>query len=264
MFQEKFMNFPEWDESESDKELIEEFYVQLPVLYPELKEDVEYNEGLLHVDMGDLQRLAERLCKDKKLEEAASCFTWVNSFFCRSKNELLNAINVSFLEYFEYCHGLSDEEFERIMPVELFRGYKEMMAYMEKMAKASNEDSKKIMKQKGPPYQIEFGNEGQLPPSYVRIIGEDRIILSGALDQMGLDNEILFAESGELEGNSELTELMLKLNEIGVVFSYDPKSMVSPSCFMGNLQAKGLLQKSYKEISWQSQKSWLLTTYELA
>ena len=258
------MNFPEWDKSASDKELIEEFYVQLPISYPELKADVENNEGLLHVDMGDLRCLAERLCKDKKLEEVASCFTWVNSFFCRSKNELLNAINVSFLEYFEYYHGLSDEEFERIMPVELFRGYKEMMAYMEEMAKDSNGHNKNIMKHKGPPYQIEFGNEGQLPPSYVRIIREDRIVLGGALDQLDLDNEISFAVSGKLECNTELTELMLKLNEIGVVFSYDPKSMVSPSWFMGNLQEKGLLQKPYKEISWQSQKSWLLTTYELA
>lgn len=72
-------------------------------------------------------------------KEASSCFSWINSLFCRSKNELLNAINLSFLEYFEYYHGLSDEEFESIMPKELFRGYKEMMAYMKSMAKNANE-----------------------------------------------------------------------------------------------------------------------------
>lgn len=135
------MRYPEWDESASDKELIEEFYEQLLIRYPELKEDVEYNEGLLHIDMGYLQRLAERLCKDRKLEEAENCFKWINSLFCRSKKELLNAINVSFLEYFEYYHGLSDKEFEIIMPAELFRGYREIMAYMDKMIKHANERS---------------------------------------------------------------------------------------------------------------------------
>ncbi|WP_432461017.1 DUF7674 family protein [Agarivorans sp. QJM3NY_25] len=99
------MSYPEWDESVSDKKIIEEFYEQLVIRYPQLKEDVEDNEGLLHIDMGYLQRLAEGLCKDRKLDEAKSCFNWVNSLFCRSKNELLNAINVSFLEYFEYYPG---------------------------------------------------------------------------------------------------------------------------------------------------------------
>ena len=136
------MNYPEWNESASDKELIEEFYEQLLIRYPELEEDIEYNEGLLHIDMGCLRRLAESLCKERKFKEAESCFSWVNSFFCRSKNELLNAINVSFLEYFEYYHSLSNEEFEKLLPVELFRGYKEMMEYMDKMAKDANERNK--------------------------------------------------------------------------------------------------------------------------
>ncbi len=136
------MNYPEWDESLSDKNLIEEFYRELLIQYPEMKEDVEYNEGLLHIDMGYLQSLAEKLCKERKLDEVRKCFNWVNSFFCRSKNELLNAINVSFLEYFEYHHGLTVNEFEELMPPELYRGYKEMMAYMEKMAKDANERSK--------------------------------------------------------------------------------------------------------------------------
>jgi hypothetical protein len=142
MFQERQVNYPEWDESLSDKNLIEEFYRELLIQYPEMKEDVEYNEGLLHIDMEYLQSLAEKFCKERKLDDVRKCFNWVNSFFCRSKNELLNAINVSFLEYFEYHHGLTDNEFEELMPPELYRGYKEMMTYMEKMAKDANERSR--------------------------------------------------------------------------------------------------------------------------
>ena len=133
------MNNPEFDESTSDKALIDEFYRDLLIRYPELKEDVEYNEGLLHIDMRDFQSLAENLCKDRKLDELRECFMWLNSIFCRSKNELLNAINVSFLEYFEFQKGLSEKEFKEIMPKELYHGYTEMMEYMDEMAKASNE-----------------------------------------------------------------------------------------------------------------------------
>ena len=63
------MNYPEWDESANDKILIEEFYSDILIRYPKLKESIEYNEGLLHVDMGDFQRFAEDLCKERKIDE---------------------------------------------------------------------------------------------------------------------------------------------------------------------------------------------------
>jgi len=120
------------------------------------------------------------------------------------------------------------------------------------------------MKRKGPPYEVEFGAEGQQPPAYVRIIQKDRIILGGAIEKLSLKVEIAFTPKGAVESNPELINLMLELNETGVVFGYDPRSMVSPSWFMSNLQDQGLLQSPYKEISWRNPKSWLLTTYEVA
>jgi len=132
------MEFPNWVEGESDGELIKEFYLELLQRYPELTEDIEYNEGLLHIDMGALQRLAEGYCQERKLEEAEKCFEWINGFFCRSCGDLLNAINVSFLEYFEYHKGLSEKEFLSLMPSTLKRGYVEMMAYMDNMVKDAN------------------------------------------------------------------------------------------------------------------------------
>jgi hypothetical protein len=120
------------------------------------------------------------------------------------------------------------------------------------------------MKRKGPPYEIKFGAEGQIPPAYVRTIREDRVVLGGAFEQLHLSSEISFTPKGRVENNSELIDLMLKLNARGVVFSYDPKSMISPSWFMARLQDQGVLLKPYKEIAWRNPKSWLLTTYELA
>lgn len=119
------------------------------------------------------------------------------------------------------------------------------------------------MKRKGPPYEIEFGIEGEKPPAYVCIIHNDRIVLAGAFEKLGLSDEIPFTSKGDVEKNPELIELMLNLNDIGVVFSYDPKSMISPSWFMANLQDQGLLLKPYKEILWCNPAIWRLTNYEL-
>ncbi len=47
MFQEGKLNYPEWDESVSDRVLISEFYDQLLKRYPEVREDIEFNEALI-------------------------------------------------------------------------------------------------------------------------------------------------------------------------------------------------------------------------
>lgn len=132
------MKYPKWDKTANDSDLIVEFYKELLIRYPELKDDIEYNEGLLHIDMGDFQQLVENLCKERNFNELRKCLLWVNSLFCRSKNEMLNAINVSFLEYFNYQEDLTEKEFKDIMPKELYRGYSEMMKYMENMANDIN------------------------------------------------------------------------------------------------------------------------------
>lgn len=129
------MNYPNWIEGANDKNLIEEFYRDLLRKYPQLREDVEDNEGLLHIDMMALRHLAESFCTARKIEEVRDCFEWVNSYFCRSKNDLLNAFNVSFLEYFKFHGGLSETEFKDLMPPELYRGYIDMMEHMKNMAK---------------------------------------------------------------------------------------------------------------------------------
>lgn len=128
------MEYPEWDESASDKELIEEFYHDVSIRYPELNEYIRDNQGLVHINMEAVRRLAENLCEEGNINDLRDCFAWINSLFCRSKHEMLNAISVSFLEYFDFQKGISEEEFEAIMPNELYRGYREMMQHMEKLA----------------------------------------------------------------------------------------------------------------------------------
>lgn len=134
------MEYPQWNEDASDEELIKEFYGILIDRYPhsEIPEEIEENGELIHVVMGAVQRFAEDLCTKRKIEEAKDCFELLNAYFCRSRKELLNAFNVSFLEYFEFHHGLTEKEFKEIMPETLFRGYTEITACMENLARQAN------------------------------------------------------------------------------------------------------------------------------
>lgn len=123
----------------AEKRLIDEFLRELLFLYPQLREDVEESEGLLHCQMSALQRFAEDLCEDRKMEAARECFEFVEKYFVQAKSDLLNAINVSFLEYFKFFPGLSEEEFKEVMPPTLYQGYVDMIIYMEDLARKAAE-----------------------------------------------------------------------------------------------------------------------------
>ncbi|MCO6511074.1 MAG: hypothetical protein J5I65_09800 [Aridibacter famidurans] len=130
---------PDFVISKVEKRLIEEFLREMLSLYPQLKEDVEENEGLLHCQMSALQRFAEDLCEKRKLEEARECFDFVDKYFVLARSDLLNAINVSFLEYFKFFPGLSEGEFKEVMPPTLYQGYVDMIIYMEDLARKAAE-----------------------------------------------------------------------------------------------------------------------------
>ncbi|MDF4720570.1 hypothetical protein [Vibrio harveyi] len=118
----------------------------------------------------------------------------------------------------------------------------------------------KMIKQ--PPYKVEFGQSGDVPPAHVVAIDKTSIKLSknsrdggkgGSTDELHLN--------GGLE-SEETKQIMLELNKQGFVFAYDDKAYISPSHFMKQLLLSGDLRTSFKEISWSSPKQWCLTEYE--
>ncbi|WP_231116643.1 hypothetical protein [Vibrio campbellii] len=118
----------------------------------------------------------------------------------------------------------------------------------------------KMIKQ--PPYKVEFGQSGELPPAHVVAIDKTSIKLSK--NSRGGDTDVRIDElylNGGLE-SEETTQIMLGLNKQGFVFAYDDKAYISPSHFMKQLLLSGDLRTSFKEISWSSPKQWCLTEYE--
>jgi len=122
------------------------------------------------------------------------------------------------------------------------------------------------MKRKGPPYTVVICKKGEIPPAYVAAIGDGEIFISGTVvgpSKHRHCRSIHFNTAGQLTKNRELINILIRLNDEGLAFSYDYKSGFSPSDFMKELQDIGELKKSFKEISWKSPDSWLLTTYEI-
>ncbi len=115
---------------------------------------------------------------------------------------------------------------------------------------------------KQPPYKVEFGQSGEVPPAHVVAIDNTSIKLSnssrdgdtsGRIDELDLNGGIQ---------SKETKQMMLELNKQGFVFAYDDKAYISPSHFMKQLLLSGDLRTSFKEISWSSPKQWCLTEYE--
>ncbi len=93
-----------------------------------------------------------------------------------------------------------------------------------------------------------------------------RVVLGGSekqLSSLGLSKEIGFRDIGLFEQNQELISLMLRLRELGLVFSYDYKTSMSPSDFMQLLQDISILTDEFKEIAWENPNEWFFTTYEM-
>ena len=115
---------------------------------------------------------------------------------------------------------------------------------------------------KQPPYKVEFGQSGEVPPAHVIAIDKTSIKLSKSCRDGDTDGRIDELHlNGGIE-SEETKQMMLGLNKQGFVFAYDDKAYISPSNFMKQLLLSGDLRTSFKEISWSCTKQWRLTEYE--
>ncbi|WP_347361344.1 hypothetical protein [Vibrio vulnificus] len=115
---------------------------------------------------------------------------------------------------------------------------------------------------KQPPYKVEFGQSGDVPPAHVVAIDKTSIKLSKNNRDSDTDGRIDELHLSDGLESEETKQIMLGLNKQGFVFAYNDKAYISPSHFMKQLLLSGDLRTSFKEISWSSPKQWCLTEYE--
>lgn len=110
--------------SDFEKKVIEEF--------PNLKDEILDDIGLLHLQMETLYRYAQSQIKNDNWQELNRVFRFLDRTFKeRSGIELENAIRVSFLEYFDFQD--QEEIIRSIMEATLLWLYDDQMDYVRDM-----------------------------------------------------------------------------------------------------------------------------------
>jgi len=101
--------------------------------FPELLEEFDENPDLLHLQMHAFQRLAERAQREGDWTTYGRCMRLAHELWRRPDYDLVNALNVSFLEHLEF-RGVQGEVAWTYLTPELQDGWRAMQAYMAQLA----------------------------------------------------------------------------------------------------------------------------------
>ena len=102
--------------------------------FPELRAEFDEYPDLLHLQMHALERLAEHAKADRDWMLYRRIMLFADRLWRRSDDELLNALNVSFLEHLEF-DGPDGPKAWGYLSSELKDGWRAMDAYMTEVAK---------------------------------------------------------------------------------------------------------------------------------
>ena len=111
-----------------------QFIEQLAAEFPELRGDIEEEDGLLHLQMAVFARSTQGAIDAGDTDTLRRHFAFADRFFHHSADDLENALNVSYLENLEFTapHG---EKARSLMSPALQQGWREIMDYLEEVAK---------------------------------------------------------------------------------------------------------------------------------
>jgi hypothetical protein len=104
--------------------------------FPELREEFDEYPDLLHLQMHALERLAERTKNERDWMLYRRIMLFADRLWQRPDQELLNALNVSFLEHLEFA-GTDGPRAWGYLSSELKEGWRAMDAYMTQLAEAA-------------------------------------------------------------------------------------------------------------------------------
>lgn len=97
---------------------------------PELREEVENLNGLLHLEMGAFARFTQRAKGRGDWDTCARSVRLADMLWRRPDPELYNALNVSYLEHLDFEGPRSPKAWNLLTPA-LQKGWRNMQAYLE-------------------------------------------------------------------------------------------------------------------------------------
>jgi hypothetical protein len=113
------------------------FIEQLVAEFPELREDVESEAGLLHNQMHAFTRLTNDAVAVGDLSALKRQFAFADRFFHHSEDALENAMCVSYLEDLDFS-GPHGESAEALMSAKLRQGRREVLQYLDEITRKSD------------------------------------------------------------------------------------------------------------------------------
>ncbi|PLX91254.1 MAG: hypothetical protein C0620_11830 [Desulfuromonas sp.] len=104
--------------------------------FPELKEEIEENEGLVHMEMGALESLANEHIKNGNFEGLQKAYNFIATLFEEFRGtdpSVINAISVSFLEGLNFEDKKYGKRAKSLLPPELLKLWNEQMEHNQKI-----------------------------------------------------------------------------------------------------------------------------------
>jgi|tagenome__1003787_1003787.scaffolds.fasta_scaffold20285902_2 hypothetical protein len=112
-----------------------QFIEQLVAEFPELREDIEDESGLLHNQMHAFTRLTNDAIRAGDYQAVRRHFVFVDRFFHHSVDELENGWYVSYLEGLKFV-GPTAQKAESLMSPALREGRRDILAYLDELLNA--------------------------------------------------------------------------------------------------------------------------------
>jgi hypothetical protein len=100
--------------------------------FPDLREDFEEWEGLIHLQVSDFRRFTQAAIEAGSFEMVSRCFEIANAALVQGNESLRNAIYVSYLEHLDLRSDLGKRA-AQLMPSQLRQGRHDILDYNEKL-----------------------------------------------------------------------------------------------------------------------------------
>ena len=122
-----------------------DFINDLVQTFPDLKEEIEEWNGLLHVQMGVFARITQEAVEYGDISKIDQCFALAHRMFHDADPELKNALYVSYLENLDF--NSPNGQLARTRMSNLLKaGYKEINDYLDKLFEKGLQVSDKTKK----------------------------------------------------------------------------------------------------------------------
>ena len=104
--------------------------------FPQLRQEIEDSDGLLHIEMGVFAEHTQRAKGQGDWPTYERCIKLADRMWANPDAVLLNALNVSYLEYLDFDGPRGPKAWSLLTPP-LQEGWKAIMQYLRKLGNAA-------------------------------------------------------------------------------------------------------------------------------